>query len=274
MKGRGDFSAENPEGSNLHFGIREHAMTAIANGIALHGGLIPYVAGFFVFSDYMKPAMRLSALMKQRVIFIMTHDSIGVGEDGPTHQPVEQLASLRSIPGFTVTRPCDTRETAAAWYLALTRGGPAALALSRQNLPALPGTGKAALKGAYIIKDASGGDPDVILLASGSEVDLICKAVDVLKEKGVSARAVSMLSMEVFDEQDDAYKESVLPGKVRARLAVEAASPFGWHKYVGLDGRIISIDSFGASGPADLLFRHYGFTVDNVVEKALTIVKK
>jgi len=272
MKGRGDFSAETPEGSNLHFGIREHAMSAMANGIALHGGLIPYVAGFFVFSDYMKPAMRLSAMMKQRVIYIMTHDSVGVGEDGPTHQPIEQLASLRSIPGFTVTRPCDSRETAAAWYLALTRKGPTALALSRQNLAALPGTGKAALKGAYILKDTSDGEPDVILLASGSEVDLIYKAVDVLKDKGIYARAVSVMSMEVFEEQDDSYKESVLPRRVRARLAVEAASSFGWHKYIGLDGGIISIDTFGMSGPANLLFKQYGFTVEHVVEKAMELI--
>jgi len=274
MKGRGDFSAENPNGANLHFGIREHAMTAMANGIALHGGLIPYVAGFFVFADYMKPAMRLSALMKLPVIYIMTHDSIGVGEDGPTHQPVEQLAALRSIPGFTVARPCDTRETAAAWYLALTRKGPTALALSRQNLPALPGTGKAALKGAYVIKDSSAAQPDIILLASGSEVGLIYKAVDVLKEKGINARAVSVLSMEVFEEQDDAYRESVLPGKVRARLAVEAASAFGWHKYVGLDGDVLSIDTFGASGNANLLFSHYGFTVEHVAEKAMALINK
>ena len=274
MKGRGDFSAETPEGSNLHFGIREHAMTAIANGMALHGGVIPYVAGFFVFSDYMKPAMRLSALMKLPVIYIMTHDSIGVGEDGPTHQPIEQLAALRSIPGFTVTRPCDTRETAAAWYLALTRKGPTALALSRQNLPALPGTGKAALKGAYVIKDSSAGKPDIILLASGSEVELIYQAVDILKDKGVNARAVSVLSMEVFEEQEDSYKESVLPCEVRARLAVEAASSFGWHKYVGLDGGIISIDSFGASGPANLLFKQFGFTAENVVDKAMSLLEK
>ncbi|MDR1558743.1 MAG: transketolase [Clostridiales bacterium] len=272
MKGRGDFSAETPEGSNMHFGIREHAMTAIANGMSLHGGVIPYVAGFFVFSDYMKPAMRLSALMKLPVIYIMTHDSVGVGEDGPTHQPVEQLASLRSIPGFTVMRPCDTRETAAAWYLALTRKGPSALALSRQNLPALPDTGKAALRGAYIIKETA--EPDIILLASGSETSLICEAADILKAKGVNARAVSVFSMEIFDEQEEDYKESVLPAGVRVRLAVEAASSFGWHKYTGLDGGIISIDTFGASGPANLLFKQYGFTVENVVAKAMDLLRK
>ena len=271
MKGLGDFSAETPEGANLHFGVREHAMAAIANGIALHGGLIPYVAGFFVFSDYMKPAMRLSALMKLPVIYIMTHDSIGVGEDGPTHQPIEQLAALRSIPGFTVTRPCDTRETAAAWYLALTRKGPAALALTRQNLPALPGSGKSALKGAYVINDAE--KPDIILMASGSEVDLICKAADILKEKGINARVVNMFSMEIFEEQEDSYKESVLPNSVRTRLAIEAACSFGWYKYVGLDGCIISIDAFGASGPANQLFKQYGITVENVVEKAMDLVK-
>ncbi|MDR2649427.1 MAG: transketolase [Clostridiales bacterium] len=274
MKDRGDFSAETPEGSNMHFGVREHAMAAIANGMALHGGVIPYVAGFLVFSDYMKPAMRLSALMKLPVIYIMTHDSIGVGEDGPTHQPVEHLAALRSIPGFTVMRPCDTRETAVAWYLALTRKGPAALALSRQNLPALAGAEKAALKGAYIIKESEEAPPDIILLASGSEVQLICKAADILKEKGVNARAVSVLSMEVFEEQNAVYKESVLPAAIRVRLAVEAASSFGWHKYTGLDGGIISIDTFGASGPADLLFKQYGFSVENVVEKAMDLLRK
>ncbi|MDR1913351.1 MAG: transketolase [Clostridiales bacterium] len=268
MKGRGDFTTENPGGSNLHFGIREHAMTAIANGMAVHGGLRPYVAGFFVFSDYMKPAKRLAALMKLPVIYIMTHDSIGVGEDGPTHQPIEQLASLRSIPGFTVIRPCDTRETAAAWYLALTRKSPTALALSRQGLPAQEGSGKAALKGAYILRGSIEEIPDIILLASGSEVDLICKAADELKTRGIKARAVSMPSMEVFDEQDVNYRESVLPKTVRKRLAVEAASGFGWHKYIGLDGDIICINSFGASGPANLLFEKYGFTVENIVSHA------
>ncbi|MDR2751597.1 MAG: transketolase [Clostridiales bacterium] len=274
MKGRGDYSKENPQGANLHFGIREHAMTAIANGMALHGGLRPYVAGFFVFSDYMKPAMRLSALMKLPVIYIMTHDSIGVGEDGPTHQPVEHLAALRSIPGFTVARPCDTHETAAAWYLALTRKGPTALVLTRQNLPLLKESGKDALRGAYIVKDSEKEIPDVILIATGSEVQLAYNAVDILKGKGIDARAVSALSLEVFEEQPAEYKEKVLPSSVRARVAIEAGSSFGWHKYVGFDGDVISVDTFGASAPADRLFKEFGFTVENVVAKAEAVVKK
>ena len=272
MKDRGHYSKDTPCGSNLHFGIREHAMTAIANAFAAYGGLRPYVAGFFVFSDYMKPAMRLSALMKLPVVYIMTHDSIGVGEDGPTHQPVEQLASLRSIPGFVVYRPCDTKETAAAWSYALTKAdGPTALVLTRQNLPLLPETGKCAYKGAYVLKDdvnPATGKPDILLIASGSEVELIYNAQPILKEAGIHARVVSMPSMEVFEKQSDAFKEEILPKAVRARLAVEAASSFGWHKYTGLDGDIISIDNFGASAPAAALFKSYGFTVDVVVAKA------
>jgi transketolase len=279
MKGRGDFSAENPLGANLHFGVREHAMTAIANGIAAHGGLRPYVAGFFVFSDYMKPAMRLSAMMKLPVIYIMTHDSIGVGEDGPTHEPVEQLASLRSIPNFTVIRPCDTKETAAAWALALAReNSPTALVLSRQNLKLLPESGKGAYKGAYILKAASNpatGKPDILLMASGSEVELIYNAGDVLlKEHNIYGRVISFPSFEIFEEQDAAYKAETLPGSVRARLAVEAASSFGWHKYVGLDGVAITVDGYGASAPAGTLFKEYGFTVENVVKKAKEMLGK
>jgi len=272
MANRGDYSKETPDGANLHFGIREHAMTAIANGMALHGGLRPYIAGFFVFSDYMKPSMRLSALMGLPVINIMTHDSIGVGEDGPTHQPVEHLSALRSIPNFTVIRPCDTNETAAAWYLALTRtNSPTAIALSRQNLTLLPETGKNALKGAYILKDSAKPTPDIILMATGSEVELIYNAKDILLEKDIDARVVSMPSFEIFEEQTDEYKESVLPKSVRNRLAVEAASSFGWAKYTGLDGDMICIDTFGASAPAGELFKDFGFTVENVVAKALKI---
>ena len=274
MKGRGEYSADNPAGMNLHFGVREHAMTAIANAMTAHGGLRVYVSGFFVFSDYMKPAMRLSAMMRLPVIYVMTHDSIGVGEDGPTHEPIEQLAMLRSIPNFTVLRPCDTKETAAAWALALTRtGSPTAIVLTRQNLPLLDESGIGAFKGAYIVKDTQN-EPDIILLASGSEVGLIYTAADTLKEKGISARVVSMPSFEIFEEQDASYKESVLPDSVRARLAVEAASPYGWHKYTGLDGAVISIDRYGASAPAAKLFETFGFTVDNVVQTAMEVVKK
>jgi transketolase len=273
MKGRGDFSKEDCSGSNLHFGVREHAMAAIANGIAVHGGLVPYVSTFFVFSDYMKPSMRLAALMKLPVIYILTHDSIGVGEDGPTHQPVEQLAALRSIPDFTVIRPADGKETAAAWYLALTRTkSPTALILTRQNLPQLSETGKGALKGGYVLLD-KGGKPDIILMASGSEVQLIYEAGKKLMERGISARVVSIPSWEIFDEQDEEYRLSILPKEVRARLAVEAGCSFGWCKYVGLDGEVISMDTFGASAPAEELFKKYGFTVDNVVSSSLKMLK-
>lgn len=275
MKDRGVFSAEDYSGSNIHFGIREHAMAAIANGMSVHGGVRPYVATFFVFTDYMKAAMRLSALMKQPVIYILTHDSIGVGEDGPTHQPIEHLAAIRSIPNFTVIRPADSRETAAAYLAALTRSdSPTALVLTRQNLPQLERTGPDALKGAYILSDSEKGTPDIILMASGSEVQLIVEAQKVLKEKGVDARVVSMPSWELFEEQSEEYKEKVLPKNVRARLAVEAGSSFGWHKYVGLDGDTITRDDFGASAPADILFKEFGFTVENVVERALKVLGK
>jgi transketolase len=274
MKDREYYSKENPSGSNIHFGIREFAMTVIANSLALHGGLRPYIAGFFVFSDYMKAGLRLSALMGIPVVSIFTHDSIGVGEDGPTHQPVEHLAALRSMPNYTVIRPCDSHETAAAWYLALTRRtSPTALVLSRQNLPLLNETGKGALKGAYILKDSEG-TPDVILMATGSEVELIYKAYDVLAEKGIKARVVSMPSWEVFEEQSEEYKESVLPKNVRARVAVEAASDFGWHKYVGFDGKLICMNGYGASAPAGQLFKHFGFTVENVVNAAMETLGK
>lgn len=274
MKGRGDFSAEDRSGSNLHFGIREHAMAAMANGIALHGGLRVFVATFFVFSDYMKAAMRMSALMKLPVVYVLTHDSIGVGEDGATHQPIEQLASLRSIPNFTVFRPADSKETAAGWYAALTRkDSPTALVLTRQNVPLYEETGKDALKGAYILVDSEKDTPDIILMASGSEVELVYEAQKVLKEKGIDARVVSMPSWEIFEEQPEEYKEKVLPSNVRARLAVEAGSSFGWHKYVGFDGDIISIDQFGASAPGEVLFKEFGFTVENVVERAMKLLK-
>lgn len=272
MKDRQYFSNDTPDGSNLHFGVREHAMTAIANGMALHGGVRPYIAGFFVFSDYMKPALRLSALMQLPVISILTHDSIGVGEDGPTHQPIEQLAMLRSIPYYTVFRPCDTHETAAAWYIALTGKEPTAIVLSRQKLTLLNETGKGALKGAYILRNSTKEVPDIILIASGSEVELIYKAKDILAQKSIDARVVSMPCMQLFDEQSKEYKQSVLPNNVRARLAVEAAATFGWHKYVGLDGDVIGIDTFGASAPAKELFERFDFTVENIVQKSLEIL--
>ena len=273
MNCRGDFSAKDRSGSNMHFGVREHAMAAIVNGMSAHGGLITYCATFFVFSDYMKGAMRLSSLMNLPVSYVLTHDSIGVGEDGPTHQPIEQLAALRSMPNMTVFRPADSKETVAAWYYAVTNGHtPTSLVLTRQNLPVYDGCPKRALKGGYIIKDSEKETPDVILIASGSEVELIYKAADELLEKGIEARVVSMPSFELFDAQDKEYKETVLPNKVRARIAVEALSSFGWHKYVGLDGEVISLDTFGASGNSETLFNKFGFTSKNIVEKAMEIV--
>ncbi len=273
MNNREVFSKENYKGSNIHFGVREHAMAAILNGMALHGGLRVYGGTFLIFSDYMKHSMRLSALMNKPVTYVLTHDSIGVGEDGPTHQPVEQLAMLRSMPNMVTYRPADARETAIGWYEALNRkDGPTSLILTRQGLPILEGTGREALKGGYVLKD-TGDNIDIILMASGSEVQLIYKAADILKEKGISSRVVSMPSWELFEQQSEEYKESVLPKNIRKRLAVEAASHLGWYKYVGLDGEIISMDGFGASAPGELLFERFGFTVDNVVEKALKLMK-
>ena len=275
MKNTGYFSKEDRSGQNIHFGVREHAMAAITNAIAAHGGLKAYCATFFVFSDYMKGAMRLSALMNLPVTYILTHDSIGVGEDGPTHQPIEQLAALRSLPNMTVFRPADPNETAAAWFYAVTnKTTPTSLVLTRQNLPLYDIDGKVALKGAYILKDSQKETPDVILMASGSEVELIMGAADELAKKGVDARVVSMPSFELFEAQSAEYKESVLPNAVRNRVAVEAASSFGWYKYVGLDGEVIALDHFGASAPASILFKEFGFTVENVVETALRVVNK
>ncbi|MBU3209508.1 transketolase [Clostridium algidicarnis] len=274
MKDRGDFSAEDRSGANLHFGVREHAMAAIGNGIYLHGGLRVFVSTFFVFSDYMKGAMRLSSIMGLPITYVLTHDSIGVGEDGPTHEPIEHLAALRSMPNMTVFRPADSKETAAGWYLSLTKeDGPVSLVLTRQKLPLYDNTGKEALKGAYILKDSVKEVPDMILMASGSEVELIYKAAEELKKNNIDARVVSVPSFELFEAQSSEYKESVLPRSVRSRIAVEAATSFGWHKYVGLDGDVISIDHFGASGKAEVLFETFGFTVDNVVKKALELKK-
>lgn len=272
MNNREDFSAENYKGSNIRFGVREHAMAAALNGMALHGGVRPYVGTFFVFSDYMKPSMRLSALMGLPVTYILTHDSIGVGEDGPTHQPIEQLAMLRSTPNFTIFRPADARETAAGWYTALTKkDGPVGLALTRQDLPLIEGTGKGALKGGYIVKEERS-RLDMILIGTGSELQLAYKAGEELEKKGYGVRVVSMPSWELFEAQSEEYKEEVLPKDITRRLAVEAGSSLGWHKYVGSEGRIMSMESFGASGPGDQLFKHFGFTVENLVEEALKLV--
>lgn len=273
MKDAGDFSKDNYAGSNLHFGVREQAMAAIGNGLMLHGGLKAFVATFFVFSDYVKPMARLTALMKLPLTYVFTHDSIGVGEDGPTHEPIEQLAAFRSLPGFTVFRPCDRTETAAAWMYAVENEcGPTGLVLTRQNLPQMEGSSKDALKGGYVIADSQKEVPDAIIIASGSEVSLAVNAKEELKKDGIDVRVVSMPSMELFDKQSAEYKESVLPNAVRKRVAVEALSDFGWYKYVGLDGKVIAMEGFGASGPAATLFEHFGFTVDNVVKTVKSVM--
>ena len=269
----GYFAPTNFAGRNVHFGIREHAMAAMANGMQLHGGLQAYCATFFVFSDYCKPAMRLSALMKQPVVYIMTHDSIGVGEDGPTHQPVEQLVMLRSLPGLKVYRPADGKETAAAWISAVTGNEPTALVLTRQALPQYENSGKIALKGGYVLDDCDG-TPDVLLIASGSEVELCVKAKATLLEQGVKARVISMPCFEEYEKQSAEYKQSVMPTEVKARVCVEAGSPYSWYQYAGDKGEIIAMDGFGASAPAGKLFPHFGFTVENVVEKALSSIEK
>ena len=269
MNGEGYISKDDYSGRNIHFGVREFAMTAITNGILLHGGLRAYCATFFVFSDYTKPMARLSALMNIPTIFVFTHDSIGVGEDGPTHEPIEQLAMLRSLPNFNTFRPADARETIAAWYAAMvSKSTPTAIVLTRQNLPQLDGSGKKALKGAYIIKEASKSTPDMILIASGSEVSLAVEAAKELDKDNISTRVVSMPCMDVFETQSKEYKEEVLPKTVRNRVAIEALSSFGWDRYTGLDGRVISMNSFGASAPHDLLFKKFGFTKENVVATA------
>ncbi len=269
----GTFAPDSYEGRNIHFGIREHAMAAIANGMQLHGGIQAYCATFFVFSDYCKPAMRLAALMNIPVTYIMTHDSIGVGEDGPTHEPVEQLISLRSIPGMKVYRPADGKETAAAWISALTGTQPTALVLTRQNLPQYENSGLAALKGGYVLEDAEE-TPDVLLIGTGSEVELCVKAKALLAEKNVKARVVSMPCIEEFEKQTAEYKESVLPSAVKARVCVEAGSPYSWYKYAGDDGEIVGMTTFGASAPANLLFEKFGFTAENVAEKAMASIAK
>lgn len=275
MKGQGYFSATDRSGRNIHFGVREMAMTAITNGIYLHGGLNPYCATFFVFSDFMKPMIRLSSLMGLPVTFVLTHDSIGVGEDGPTHEPIEQLAMLRSIPNLNVFRPADYTETAVAWASAIgSEATPTAIVLTRQNLPQLEGSSKEAFKGGYILAEATNKDKiDLIIMASGSEVELALGAKEELEKEGKSVRVVSVPCMDIFETQSPEYIEEVLPSAVRTRLAVEAANPMPWYKYIGLDGDVVAMNSFGASAPAKVLFDHFGFTVANVVDKAKALVK-
>ena len=275
LKGYGDLGFDEWCGHNMHFGVREHAMGNIANGMALHGGVIPYTATFLVFSDYMRPALRLAALQRAHVIFIFTHDSIGMGEDGPTHQPVEHLASLRAMPDFTLFRPADANETAECWRLAVARPGPVAIVLSRQSLPVFDDIKRirdGVRRGAYVFADADAASPDLVLLASGSEVSLVLAARTLLGERGIQARVVSMPSWDLFEEQPQAYKNAVIPSGVRARLAVEAASPLGWHRYVGDAGDIVALAHFGASAPADQLFQAFGFTPEQVANRAAALV--
>ncbi|MBI3960828.1 MAG: transketolase [Chloroflexi bacterium] len=273
LTGYGDFGWDQYCGHNMHFGVREHAMGAIVNGMALHGGLIPYSATFLQFADYMRPPMRLAALMGIRVLYVFTHDSIGLGEDGPTHQPVEHLLSLRAIPNLTVIRPGDAHETAEAWRAALlNHSGPTALILSRQNLPLLHDDNGAQAsglhQGAYTLWQSHAGDPDVILLGSGSETQLALEAGKELAAGGVRVRVVSMPSWELFDRQPAEYRESVLPSAVRARVAVEAAIKLGWERYVGLDGAVVGMAGFGASAPASVLYQKFGITTEAVVASA------
>lgn len=265
------FSHAHPEGATIHFGVREAAMAAIANGIALHSGLRPYVATFLVFSDYLKGSLRLSALMELPVVYILTHDSIAVGEDGPTHQPVEHLNMLRSIPGLTVYRPAGRYETAAAWYGAIHNKGPSVLALSRQTIKAGGTDAQGVERGAYLVRDCE--DPDILILASGSELPVALEAVGLLGQEGIGARLVSMVSMEVFEKQDPDYRERILPSGLRKRLAVEAASSIPWYRYTGLDGAVMGIDRFGASAPGDRMMEEFGFTAEAVAEAARRLVR-
>jgi transketolase len=279
IKGESAFSADHPSGRYLHFGVREHAMGAVLNGIALHGGLIPYGGTFLVFSDYMRPAIRLAALMEQRVIYIFTHDSIGLGEDGPTHQPIEHLAALRAIPHLTVIRPADANETAVAWLAALEHAsGPVALALSRQSVPTLDrekfASADGLRQGAYVLAEFGEGNPDLILMASGSEVHLMIEAGKRLAAEGLSIRIVSFPSWELFSGEDESYQEEVLPTAIKARVAIEAGVPLGWKQWVGDYGEVIGMERFGASAPYQELFRQFGFTADRVYEVAHSVMER
>ncbi len=279
LKGYGDMAPEAPTARNVHYGVREHAMAAAINGMVLHGGLIPYGGTFLVFSDYLRPSLRLAALMKIPSIFVFTHDSLWLGEDGPTHQPVEHIPNLRAIPNLTVIRPSDATEVVEAWRYALTHRdeGPIALLLTRQGVPVLDREKLAAAtglhRGAYVLAEAKGGTPRLILIATGSEVHLVVAAWELLQAKGLPTRVVAMPSWEIFERQPDSYKEEVLPPEVTARLAVEAAIPFGWERYVGTEGRVLGVERFGASAPYKVLMEKFGFTVDNIVAQAETLLK-
>lgn len=274
LDGEGAFCLEDCGGRNMHFGVREHAMGAIVNGMALHGGVIPYGATFLVFSDYMRPALRLSAIMSADAHWVFTHDSIGVGEDGPTHQPIEHVMSLRAIPNLAVIRPADANETAIAWKLAIERQSPVALALTRQNLPILdPETTpvrEGAMRGAYVLAEAEG-DLRLVIIATGSEVALAMDAREALQAKGIGVRVVSMPCMEIFEEQPPHYITEVLPADV-PKMAIEAGVTLGWERWTGCNGNVIGLDRFGASAPGDEVFEKLGFTVENVVERATALL--
>lgn len=275
MNKREFFNKENRLGSNMHFGIRELAMTAIANGMMYHGAIRPYVASFFVFSDYMKPAFRVSSISSLPVIAILSHDSIGVGEDGPTHQPIEQISAYRSMPNFNVWRPCDINETSAAWYSAVTeKKTPTALVFTRQDTKNIGIDGRKALKGGYVIRESFKDTADIIIIATGSEVGIAYDAYDLLKEKGISAQIVSMPCVEVFEKQSEEYKNSVLPKNVTKRIVVEASFDMAWYRYIGLEGEIIGMTEFGQSAPYAKLFKHYGFTSEHIAERAEAILNK
>jgi transketolase len=279
LAGLGDLEPGSPGARNLHFGVREHAMGGVLNGLAAHGGLFVYGGTFLIFSDYMRPAIRLAALSGFPVVYVFTHDSIGLGEDGPTHQPIEHLASLRAMPGLVVIRPSDANETVKAWQAALERrDGPTALVLTRQNLTVLDrerlGGADGLLRGGYVLKDVPQGRPDAILMATGSEVEIVLAAADALAGQGVTARVVALPSWELFEAQDAAYRETVLPRQVTARVSLEAASTFGWDRYVGSAGASIGIDHFGASAPAAVLYREFGITAENVVATTLRLLGK
>lgn len=272
MQAEAALSKDTPEGRNIHFGVRELGMTAVANGILLHGGLRTYIATFLVFADYMKPMLRLASLMKIPQIAVLSHDSIGVGEDGPTHQPIEQLTMLRGMPNMNVWRPADEMETRVAWFSALTqKETPSCIALSRQNLPVIENSSKEALKGAYIVHKEKGSAPDIILMASGSELGIAIDAAKVLEDEGKAVRVVSVPCLDVFEKQSEEYKESILPSNCRKRVAVEAASSVSWGKYVGLDGAYVTMDGFGESAPAGELFNRFGFTAQNVAAVARSL---
>lgn len=276
MKMFGDFQKSTPEERNVRFGVREHAMGAICNGILLHrSGLIPYCATFFIFTDYLRAAMRISALCEAGVIYVMTHDSIGLGEDGPTHQPIEHLASFRAMPNILMLRPADGNETSGAYKVAvLNRKRPSVLALSRQKLPNLAGTSidNVSLGGYTLSCNGKDNKPDLILLSTGSELEIAAKAADIIRKEGKTVRVVSLVCWELFEEQSAEYKESVLPKAVKARVSVEAGSTFGWEKYVGLEGKSVGVDHFGASAPANILYKEFGLTVENVVAKSKEVM--